>query len=80
MFDRTRYLTAQQVAEYLSVSRSTVNALVRAKKIPRPIRITDRVIRWDREAIDKMLAEAPQAGVDWEKRIDEALDRACKVS
>lgn len=47
-----RYLTAAEVCQYLSCSRSQLDNLVKAGRLPQPIRLTGRMIRWDREAID----------------------------
>lgn len=54
-----RYLDARGVAEYLSISRAMVDVLVRRGKLPRPIFLTPRLPRWDREAIDRALAGQP---------------------
>ena len=51
-----RYLTATEACQYLSCSRSQLDALVKAGKLPEPIRLTGRMIRWDREAIDAAMA------------------------
>lgn len=66
-----RYLTADQVCDYLSVSRGTIDKLVREKRIPAPIMLTPRLPRWDRLAIDATLvgtALSPMA--DHEMQID----------
>lgn len=51
-----RYLDAQAAAEYLSISRSTLDLLVDRGVLPKPRELTPRVKRWDREAIDKAIA------------------------
>jgi excisionase family DNA binding protein len=71
----TRWLTPDQAAEYLQVSRVTLINLVNAGTIPRPRALTTRILRYDREAIDRALAGAtgevdePRLGdVDWSTR------------
>ena len=54
-----RYLTAQEVCQYITCSRSQLDALVKAGRLPEPIRLTDRMIRWDRQAIDAALSSRP---------------------
>ena len=51
-----RYLDAQGVADYLSVSRNMVPILVSRGVIPKPIEISSRLKRWDVQAIDARLA------------------------
>ncbi len=66
-----RYLTADQVCEYLSISRGTIDKLVREKRIPAPIMLTPRLPRWDRLAIDAALAgTALSPTADREMQID----------
>ena len=52
----SRYLDARGVADYLSISRTLVDQLVERGLLPKPIALTERVKRWDREAIDTALA------------------------
>jgi excisionase family DNA binding protein len=56
MGEAARYLTDQGVADYLSISRSLVRKMVERRELPEPISITERLKRWDREAIDAHLA------------------------
>lgn len=51
-----RYMNAQAVADYLSISRNMVDILVDRGKLPPPIPLTNRLKRWDRRAIDAALA------------------------
>jgi predicted DNA-binding transcriptional regulator AlpA len=53
-----RYMDAQAVAAYLSVCVDTLDSLVERGILPPPIRLTKRLKRWDREAIDARLAGA----------------------
>lgn len=55
-----RYLGKAELAQYLSVSRSTIDNLVRAGKLPKPIAFSPRLVRWDRSEIDKVMARAPR--------------------
>lgn len=65
-----RYLTAQEVCGYVACSRSQLDALVRAGTLPEPIRLTARMLRWDRQAIDAALAGRPTSS-----SIDAAVSR-----
>lgn len=57
-----RLLTAADLAEYLNVSTSTVRRMVARGDLPKPITISPGVVRWDLNAIDKMLDEYFDAG------------------
>ena len=54
-----RYLNLSEVADYLSVSRTTVQQLTRSGTLPQPIYLTPRLPRWDRQAVDAALASPP---------------------
>jgi excisionase family DNA binding protein len=58
-----RYLTANDVCAYVGCSRSQIAVLVKAGRLPAPIRLTGRMVRWDREAIDALLSPPPKSGV-----------------
>jgi prophage regulatory protein len=66
-----RYLTAQDVCAYIRCSRNQIDVLVRAGRLPQPIRLTDRMVRWDREAIDAMLG----SGANDAPSVDEIFSR-----
>src|SRR5215210_4541101 len=51
---RVEYLTAQQLAEVLQVSESTVHRLRRAGRIP-AVALTDRLIRFNLRDVQKAL-------------------------
>lgn len=57
-----RWLTPEQVAEYLKVSRATVYNLVRDGLLPKPRLLGKRLKRFDREAIDGAVAGSVQSG------------------
>jgi excisionase family DNA binding protein len=50
-----RWLTPDQAAKYLQVSRGSLNNLVRQGAIPKPKALSARIVRYDREAIDATL-------------------------
>lgn len=50
-----RLLTAKEVADYLNVSVPTVRRMSDRKELPAPIRLSDRVVRWDRTQLDAYL-------------------------
>ena|SRR5215216_26678 len=62
---RVEYLTAQQLAEVLQVSESTVHRLRRAGRIP-AVALTDRLIRFNLRDVQKALrpTQAPRAQSD----------------
>lgn len=50
-----RLLTAQEVADYLNISAATVRRMTDRKELPAPIRLSERVVRWDRNQLDAYL-------------------------
>lgn len=62
-----RYLTLSALAEYTSLSESTLRRAVADGEIPPPVKVRD-CIRYDREAVDAALAKkskwASQYAVD----------------
>jgi excisionase family DNA binding protein len=56
-----RWLTPDEVADYLKVSRATVYNMVRGGLLPAPRLLGKRLKRFDREAIDGALAGAAQS-------------------
>lgn len=57
---RTEFLTAQQLAEVLQVSESTIHRLRRAGRIP-AILVTDRIIRFNLRDVQKALRPTASA-------------------
>lgn len=60
MSDR-RLLTIQQACDYLSVSEVTFRRMVGRGDMPKPIMLTPRTPRWDKEAIDKIITGGSDA-------------------
>jgi excisionase family DNA binding protein len=58
----SRWLTYDEVADYLKVSRATVFNMVRLGTIPAPRLFGKRIKRFDREAIDGTDASKAQSG------------------
>ena len=52
----------KSAAQYLEISRSTFRALVKAGKIPQPIKPSVGVSLWRREWLDKFLDDAEKGG------------------
>jgi excisionase family DNA binding protein len=69
---RVEYLTAQQLAEVLQVSESTVHRLRRAGRIP-AIELTGRLIRFNLRDVQKALKamQGPRSHDDGEKHADD---------
>lgn len=53
------YMTAHEVASTLQVSRRTVDYLVAAGKLPQPIRLTRKTVRWLRSDIEALGSREP---------------------
>ena len=56
-----RYIDADALADYISVSRSSIPRLIKDGVLPAPIELTSKIKRWDREAVDAKLAGTPQS-------------------
>jgi excisionase family DNA binding protein len=69
---RVEYLTAQQLAEVLQVSESTVHRLRRAGRIP-AIELTGRLIRFNLRDVQKALKamQGARSHDDGEKQVDD---------
>lgn len=50
------YVDAKTLAEKLGVSRRTLFRLVSAGKLPQPIRLSKRTVRWDWQAVQEFLS------------------------
>lgn len=59
MSDTTRYMTYDQVSDFLQMPKGTLYALVHQKKIPH-IRIGPRTVRFSEQAIQKWLEKKCQ--------------------
>lgn len=53
----TRFLTPKAVCQRTSLSRSTLDRLVASGNFPSPIRLTDRRLAYDAEAIEAWMQE-----------------------
>ena len=51
-----KFLTQQQIIEELQISRGTLYRWLRAGSFPQGIRVGDRAIRWEAQAIEDWLA------------------------
>lgn len=58
-----RLLTLKAVAVYLSVSPSTVRRLAERGEIPSPIKLSERLLRWDRNQLEALF-ERPERRKD----------------
>lgn len=50
-----RYLTPVQAASYIGISRSAFDKLVKSSVLPKPIALTDKLLRWDKMKLDDYL-------------------------
>jgi len=57
-----RYMTAEEVAEALSVHVETLRRWRREKKGPPWIQLTERVVRYDREDIEAWMRDLREDG------------------
>lgn len=73
MEQREEFLTAQQLAEILQVSESTIRRLARKRRIP-SVRLTPRIIRFHLDAVREAL-EVPRSRIrhgEYEERVDDS--------
>ena len=49
------YYTAQEVADRLKVSRSTIYRLEKRGEIPKALRLSRTILRWSKRAIDNLI-------------------------
>lgn len=50
-----RMLTVDQVAERLGVHRRTIERMVAEGTLPPPLRLSQRILRWEESAVTKWL-------------------------
>jgi len=50
-------LTVKQVGELMGISTRSVWRLAAAGEIPRPLRITPKVVRWDLRTLEEFIVE-----------------------
>ncbi len=62
------WLTPKEVADHLRTSIHMVRKLTRAQRLPQPVKLGSRTLRWRRADIDAHLA--PQTG---ERSVDRML-------
>jgi prophage regulatory protein len=53
----TKFLSPKSVCGRTSLSRSTLDRLVAAKKFPQPIRLTERRIAFEEAAVDQWMQD-----------------------
>jgi predicted DNA-binding transcriptional regulator AlpA len=53
----TKFLTPKVVCEFTSLSRATLDRLVSAGAFPQPIRITERRLAFEAEAVEAWMRE-----------------------
>jgi predicted DNA-binding transcriptional regulator AlpA len=61
-----RILRREAAAAYVGVSPNTFDQMVKAGKMPRPKRITDRLKGFDRNLLDRSIDDLPTDGDDLE--------------
>ncbi len=50
------FLSADALAKRLAISKRSVFRLVACGKLPQPIRLSNRLVRWDWEAVQKQIS------------------------
>ncbi len=60
-------LRAEELAEFLGVSRATVWRMNATGRIPRPLHF-NRAVRWDRWTIEEWLGEGAPHRDEWERK------------
>lgn len=68
----TRLITLRTLADYLSVSPSTVRRMVDRGDLPKPVKLNG-IVRWDRTRVDRLL-DGLSANDDYDDP-DEVLNR-----
>lgn len=58
-----RYLTMEQLCDYLSISRWTIQRMISKREIPFS-QISSKLYRFDREKIDKWIADCSMKTVE----------------
>ncbi len=53
------YITAHEVASTVQISRRTVDYLIAAGKLPQPIRLTRKTVRWLRCDVEALGSREP---------------------
>lgn len=70
-----RYLSASDLAAYLSISRTMVATLVESGRLPQPVYLTPKLPRWDREAVDEAMGKSLKSADRTLGEIDAWFDR-----
>jgi len=65
--ERPLLLTCEQAAAVLGVSRATFWTLHSCGRVPMPIRLSPRVVRWARGELEAWIAADCPNRADWEK-------------
>lgn len=74
-----RYLSPKDMAAYLSVSRNMVDRLVDAGKLPKPVYLTPKLPRWDREKVDAAIGRTAKSTDTTLEAIDAWFERDSKA-
>lgn len=53
---QNEYMTATDVAAFLSVTRVTVYRMIRRGQLPEPVRLSTRCSRWRRSSVEAAVA------------------------
>lgn len=71
----TRYLSAQQTADYLGITKDAVYRLARIGVLPAIKKLGPKTRRWDRNAIDHLMSGGGlSTGVSWDDAIGRKLN------
>lgn len=70
-----KYLSAKDLAVYLSVSRTMVDRLVESGRLPQPIYLTPSLPRWDRDAVDAAMGKTLKSADRTLEEIDAWFER-----
>jgi excisionase family DNA binding protein len=54
------FLTAQEVAQRLKVGVRTLYRLVKSGMVPKPVRLSRKLIRWRAKDIDRFMRDPPR--------------------
>lgn len=71
------WINKQELADMLSVGKRSIDYLVKTKKLPPPVRISDRVPLWDLDKVNALM-EKNRKKAEAEAKEKEKADQAKK--
>lgn len=60
VFDYSELLSKAEVLHYLHISRWVLDKLVSAGEFPKPIRISERIVKWRKNDVEQWIKDRSQ--------------------